>query len=381
MKTILLSLLILVCVPMSAQNFAIGHLSTTYTDVSRNNRTIDVEIYYPAVTSGENAAPADATFPPIAFGHGFVMTWSAYSNIWESLVPQGFLLIFPKTETGLAPSHDAFAKDLAFCLTQLHAQHLDGNAFFFGKIAQADCVMGHSMGGGAAVLAASQHPEIAALAVLAAAETSPSAVAAASSISVPALIFAGSNDCITPASTNQLPVYQNLQSDCKTFVSITGASHCQMSDFNALCQFGEITCSPSPDITRAEQHAVIETYLGKWLKASLLQDCESGEAFNISIEADAAITFMRNCEQCQSLGFTGIAKSNTVVFPNPADTQLTFSIENPSEFRLHDASGRLLLTKNVQDKQILDVSGFPSGIYFYSISDPGQILKGKLVKK
>lgn len=381
MKTILLSFLILINVPILAQNFAIGHISTTYVDASRNNREIDVEIYYPAETAGDNVSVADSQFPPVAFGHGFVMTWSAYANIWQSLVPQGFVLIFPKTEAGLSPSHGEFATDLAFCLSQIHAENLNQSSIFFGKIGPSDCVMGHSMGGGAAVLAVSQHPEISALAVLAAAETNPSAISASGLISVPGLVIAGGNDCITPPSTNQLPMYENLQSACKTFVSITGASHCQMSDFNALCQFGELTCTPNPDITRAEQHAVLDNYLVKWLRATLVQDCEAGAAFNDSIESDDAITFMRSCEQCESLSLAENANAKAGLFPNPTDGQIVFRLQYPSEFRLYDGFGRMLLTKNVQDSEALNVSGFPAGIYFYSIFDGKQTATGKLVKK
>ena len=29
------------------------------------------------------------------------MEWSAYQNLWEEIVPKGYIMVFPKTEMGL----------------------------------------------------------------------------------------------------------------------------------------------------------------------------------------------------------------------------------------------------------------------------------------
>ena len=109
--------------------------------------------------------------------------------------------------------------------------------------------MGHSMGGGASFLAAQLNSNIKTLVNFAPAETNPSAITAAASITIPSLIFAGVNDCVTPQNTNQIPMYNGLGSSCKTLISIIGASHCQMSNSNSLCNFGELTCTPTATIT------------------------------------------------------------------------------------------------------------------------------------
>jgi hypothetical protein len=51
------------------------------------------------------------------------------------------------------------------------------------------------MGGGSSFLAVQYNPAITAIANLAAAETNPSAIAAAANITIPALVIAGANDC------------------------------------------------------------------------------------------------------------------------------------------------------------------------------------------
>ncbi len=62
----------------SAQ-YQVGHLQQTFVDSSRGNRNITTEIYYPAATAGNNVPVAAGQFPVLVFGHGFVMTWSAFA--------------------------------------------------------------------------------------------------------------------------------------------------------------------------------------------------------------------------------------------------------------------------------------------------------------
>ena len=371
-----------------AQNYQIGHISTTFVDASRNNRAIAVEIYYPADNPGDNVLVAGSdglTFSPLAFGHGFVMGWNAYQNIWESLVPQGFIMIFPKTEGGIAPSHSEFGKDLAFVIAEMENLGALESSIFFQKISETNAVMGHSMGGGAAFLAAQQDANIAALVTLAPAETNPSAIAAAGTLTLPALIIAGANDCVTPPNSNQLPMFEAMQSDCKTYISITGGSHCQMADSNFLCQFGETTCSPSPTISRETQHQILSNYMGDWLKSQLQSDCEAGAAFDGLLESDSAVSFVKSCEFCTPLLVgENLETVSLLVYPNPFDAAI--AIENKSahrtELSIYDVFSRLIFRKSFTGNMKLDTSDFPSGIYFYSATDSRSFTKkGKLIKR
>lgn len=63
-----------------AQPFQVGHTTITFIDGSRNNRQIPTEIYYPALTAGEEVPLAPGQFPVLSYGHGFVMTVDAYGN-------------------------------------------------------------------------------------------------------------------------------------------------------------------------------------------------------------------------------------------------------------------------------------------------------------
>ncbi|WP_290838321.1 T9SS type A sorting domain-containing protein [Flavobacterium sp.] len=383
MKTKLLLLISLfLSISTFAQNYPVGHLSSTFTDASRNNRSIPVEIYYPATTAGNNVPVAtDAQFATIAFGHGFVMGWDAYENIWQTLVPNGFVMVFPKTEGGIAPSHAEFGKDLAFCIARMQSLNQDASSIFFNRLSSTSALMGHSMGGGAAFIGMQQNTSITALAVLAPAETNPSAITAAATLNVPALVIAGSNDCVTPPSTNQLPMYTSLASGCKTYVNITGASHCQMSDFNLLCQIGEATCSPGPDISRDEQHQVIADYIVPWLRANLNNDCQSGSAFNDLIESDDAVSFLRTCEQCEELSVAAIGERKIKLSPNPVSDMLTVEMQGSGNLELFDLFGRKLLSVRIETSQRLNLDFLPQGVYVYRVTSTSGNQSGKIVKK
>lgn len=355
-----------------AQPFQIGHTTLTFTDPARNNRSIPCEIYYPADAAGDNVplTAQGGAFPVISFGHGFVMSWEAYKNIWDMVVPEGFILVFPKTETGFSPSHQDFGLDLAFAIAKVRGLGQDAGSLFFNRTANTSCVMGHSMGGGASFLAAQSDTSITALVNLAPAETSVSAIQAAANITRPALVFAGENDCVTPPAIHQLPMYEALASTCKTYVNIIGGSHCQMANTNLLCNIGESTCTPAPAISREAQHQVIQRYLLPWLKFQLKNDCQAGQVFDSVIAMDTALTYQRTCELCPATGTSVAAMPHGVsVYPNPFSTNLNVALPNgqPAEFFLYGPTGRVVLQQGFKDSLSMDTRHLAGGIYFYEI--------------
>lgn len=372
MKKIFFTCLLLVLGKANVfSQFAIGHTTITFTDSTRSNRTVATEIYYPADIAGDNVpvATGTQTFPVLSFGHGFVMTYDAYANIWETVVPAGYIMAFPKTEGGIAPSHAAFGSDLAFVLTAIHNLSHTSTSFFYNRADTMNCVMGHSMGGGASFIAAQNNPDIKALLNFAAAETSPSAIAAANAITQPALIFAGGNDCVAPPAANQLPMYNSLQSLCKTYISITGGSHCQMADNNFLCSFGESTCSPAPAITRAAQHAIINRYILPWLDSQLKNSCGAGAIFDSLITTDVEIAFDKTCVLCNSTYVTNIENANGIsVYPNPVNGLLHIStgVNKDVLMYVYDAHGILMYEKRVTTlTESINTRNWNKGLYLF----------------
>jgi predicted dienelactone hydrolase len=238
----------------SFSQFQIGHTTLTFNDPARtggfgsgggSGRQIQTEIYYPATTAGENTAVASGDFPIIVVGHGFAMSWDAYTNIWEHYAPMGYILAFPRTEGSLfpAPSHGDFGLDINVIEARMQAEDALATSLFYQKINGNSALMGHSMGGGATILAASTNTSIKAVVGLAPAETDPSAIAAASNVTVPAIIFSGVQDGVTPPDEHHIPIYDGLSSACKTFVNVVGGAHCYFANTNFNCDFGEVTAS------------------------------------------------------------------------------------------------------------------------------------------
>ncbi len=265
--------------------FQIGHRTITFNDPTRNGgfgsgggpgRQIQTEIYYPSYNSGENTPVATfPDFPVIVFGHGFAMGWDAYQNIWEHIVPQGYIMAFVRTEGSLipSPSHANFGDDLALVVTKMLALNTTAGSPFNGTVKQKAVIMGHSMGGGATMLAAANNSSIAGIVGLAPAETNPTAIGVCPNITVPALIFSGSSDGVTPPAEHHIPIYQGIASTCKSFVSITGGAHCYFANPNFNCDFGEGTSSQGISISRAEQQQLTYAILDPWLQYVLGSDC------------------------------------------------------------------------------------------------------------
>jgi pimeloyl-ACP methyl ester carboxylesterase len=386
---------VLLCSNLCAQPFQIGHRTITLTDTSRNFRNIPAEVYYPADAAGNNVPVTTATndkFPVLTFGHGFVMAWDAYQNIWEALVPEGFIIAFPKTETGFSPSHSELGKDIAFVISQLTALGLNNSSFLYNRVDSMNCVMGHSMGGGSAFLAAQYSPAVKALATLAPAETNPSAIQAAASLGIPALIFAGGNDCVTPPPANQIPMYDSLQSICKTYISIDGGSHCQMADYNFMCSFGESTCTPQPTITRSEQHIILNRYLLPWLKYELKGDCPAGALFDSLIATDTGIDFQKTFVLCNTTSLNENSPANKIeVYPNPFCDQLFIQCSKSAGSKvvidLYLMNGTKIhsqMYSEVKANETLKLylaENLPSGIYFLKATFAGQQCVWKIIRK
>ncbi|MBM3185723.1 MAG: T9SS type A sorting domain-containing protein [Bacteroidetes bacterium] len=279
---------------LSNAQYQVGHTTITFNDPARTGgfgsgggagRQIQTEIYYPATTAGDNVAVATGPFPVITFGHGFAMSWDAYTNIWQHYVNRGYILAFPRTEGGLipGPSHGDFGTDLKQVSDKILALNTNASSIFNGKILQKAAIMGHSMGGGASFLAATNNANIETVIGLAPAETNPSAISAASNVSVSALVFSGSADGVTPPADHHIPIYQGLSSTCKSFVSITGGAHCYYANTNFNCDFGESTSSPNISITRAAQQTATYSILDPWLDFKLKGICNAYSAFMLAI--------------------------------------------------------------------------------------------------
>jgi dienelactone hydrolase len=371
MKMITTKQVLIFCLSLLSSMFTyaqqVGHTTITFTDATRSNRQIATEIYYPATIAGNDTPILPGSFPLIVFGHGFVMVYSAYDNIWNALVPEGYIVALPTTEGSFAPVHDDFGLDLKFLVTQIQTAGA-GASVPSASVGLTSAIMGHSMGGGSSFLAAAGNTNITTMVTFAAANTNPSSVTAATQVSVPTLIFTGANDCVAPAAQHQDLMYDALTAAYKTQVYVTGGGHCYFANNNLNCTFGESTCTPAPSISRAAQQDATNDIMKLWLKYYLKGDCTSSVEFQDSLTTSNRITYRQNQSiACITSLSEGTSNSQIKLFPNPANEnlQITALSEPISNVAIYDAKGILVYHAiyNHTQSLALDLSTYKKGLY------------------
>lgn len=381
MRKVLLCLLFITSIITSfSQPYSIGHRELTWIDSSRSYRAVMFEVYYPASATADNAPVVSngKQFALIVFGHGYQLTYKDYLWLKDSIVPKGYFIVFPRTEEKLFPSHTDFAKDFAFLVNQFKITDKNRNSWFYLRLTNKSAVAGHSMGGGCSLLSVQYSPNIMAVFNFAAAETNPSAIAASKNIALPALIFAGGKDCVAPPSSNQLPMYNNIQNICKTYVQVTDARHCQWANNNGTCRLGEFFCSPATTSSSAVFKASINL-LYPWLNYKLRGNQSEAEKFQTALTSATGITYQQNCVTNKIVNNDDINKNYQLkVYPSvmPAGTLININLpvmQQPNLLQVFNQSGKIVLTKNIAsfNNQTLQISSanLQKGIYFIIVTD------------
>lgn len=228
------------------------HLTRVVGDVVAREVTASVDGRSFPATVAEPTGAEPGSCPVVAFGNGYAHTASRYLSVLTDLASRGYVVIAPDSETGLWPSHSRLAEDL-----------WDGIRWARPNVPAASrercAVAGHSMGGGAALLAAARHPEVQTVVTFAATETRPSAIAAVRDLAVDSLFVVGSRDrLVRPRRTRRLYAAKPAP---RTMATIVGGYHCGFVDSSPYRGFG---CD-SGSISRGEQLAITRTLLGDWL--------------------------------------------------------------------------------------------------------------------
>lgn len=136
----------------------------------------------------------------VAFGHGWLQPPTRYQGLLRHLASWGFVVAAPSQHVGPFPLHGLYASDLTAALDICVRVRLGDGEISVDPDRLG--VAGHSVGGGAAVLAAADDLRIRAVATLAASEVQPSAVQAATRCRVPGLHLAAGRDLTAPPVGN-----------------------------------------------------------------------------------------------------------------------------------------------------------------------------------
>ncbi len=404
---------VIISITIHAQPFFVGHMSINFKDVSRTSagytisggittntasgRTIGTEVYYPAATSGNNVAVASGQFPVVVFGHGFVMTYDNYDNIYNRLASLGYIVLLPRTEGSTSPVHSDFGTDLSF----LAAAGMGLNTIststalttFNGKVIQKSAIGGHSMGAGSSFLGAASNNTISCLFNMCAATTNPSSVNSASLVTVPSLLISGEMDSVAD-TTVQNSHYTSTASAKKFHIIITGAKHCDFGNGTSfLCTFGQPACSGTG--CNAILFTRYMSYLEPFLANQLKSDCTAGNTFMTMIQNPSSDRAGRKITGSIACVTTGVQSQNLLpvfsVFPNPVDSKITITYTSgsadPVLFELYDLSGRLVLkttelslaTSSV--KKELNLEDIERGSYILYIRQQDGKVAYKIIKQ
>ncbi len=318
---------VVVYVPVNAQSLdEPGQFEAGWQQVSvirPDNTAFTALLFYPATAAGEST-PFDASggpYPAISFGHGFLQSPNQYRSTLEHLATWGYIGIATESFQNLFPNHAEYAVDLRLCLTWLEQRNEDERSFLFGAVdTDRFGLSGHSMGGGASLLAAADDSRIKAVANLAAANTNPSAVNAAANLTIPVSLIAGSQDTITPVENHGQLMYDNTPVPRQLPV-IAGGFHCGFTDNSfPFCDSGSIS--------RAAQLAITRRLLTSFFNLHLKGDqSQWTNVWGPGVENDPDVSFTIDPRITLTLGddaITGPAGGN-------AKAQATLGNTGPAE--------------------------------------------------
>lgn len=395
-----------------AQMYPIGHMSINFKDASRTGgyaisggvqmpgtgRDVGTEVYYPAVSAGTNVAVASGTFPIVVIGHGFLMTYDNYDNIYNALAAKGYIVALPRTEGSTSPNHADFGADLRLLASQLltlNTVSTPSNIVTFnGKVAQFSAIGGHSMGGGCSFLGAANNTTLTCLFNLAAANSNTAAVSSiqsASMVTVPTLVIGGQRDCVADTSNNQNLMYNNTASAIKFKVILKDLTHCDFgngSSFN--CTFGQGSTGCGNTISNIAAFNRYMTYLEPFLARLLKNDCAKGQQFMDTIQAVSSVRVGRKMQgsiACVATSLTNIDNEEVVaLFPNPvADILNIHCATKITQLQVTNVIGEEIFIESIAtlaaDGFKLDVSGLSKGFYFLSVISDNKKISKKFLKQ
>jgi len=327
----------------------------TSESLNRNGRNLNTIIYYPSFEEGIEAQIDTLNHPYqiIAFGHGFFMQNSYYISIFKHLASYGYIIIAPQFPDN---NHLQLGYDLIFCADYIKSQNQNPGSRFYNLIDITKTgLSGHSMGGGASLLAAANDISITVATPLAASETNPSAISVMNQIHGVVYLISAQNDGITPVNTNQLPMFTNAL-PIKSLPVIKGGNHTKFMD----TRIWDWT-DPNGYLTPAQQLTTTRKYLTSIFNLFLKEDTTYFKyAFGNEAQTDTSILFQYELKPLVPIEFTLISPTDTL-----AETSITFIWNNTYSLNLYDeVNYKLLIASDDMFNNIIFQSGSISDTTF-----------------
>ncbi|MFM7309385.1 MAG: serine aminopeptidase domain-containing protein [Flavobacteriales bacterium] len=349
--------------------YQVATYETTLADPARNNRSIPINVYYPSDTGGSFAACAAGGFPYVIIAHGFSMQPTNYVYLSEHLATHGYIVICLGTETGFLPSHENYGLDIAFLANHFIDVETTAGTTLEGHVLAKCAAIGHSMGGGATFLAASQ-PDVALNCVIgmAPAETTPSAITASSLVTIPVMVLSGTADAVTAAETNHIPMYEAAMSACKIIQHIQDGSHCGFADDGNLCFLGEPFFA---GLDYAAQRAISMDMVLAWLNVHLKDDAPS---WSFITQYDNTQTNTTTEISCTVSVEESLNIVDWKIYPNPAHEILSLErgiFKDDFQYTIVGLDGRKHVSGRMntgETKKQIPVDGLCGGVYMLHVT-------------
>jgi dienelactone hydrolase len=194
--------------------------------------------------------------PAVAFGHDWLQPAERYNDLLRHLASWGIVAAAPSSHRGALPSHAGFAADLRTTLDVCAGVRLgDGR---ISVDSRRTALVGHGIGGGAALVAAQDHPRVGAVVTIAVAQTRPSALDAARAVTVPTLHLAAGKDTVAPVAGHAEPIAAAAGGPV-WLRTLTKATHTGFLDGS---HWSDFVLSGSPDAkTRRVTRALVTAFL------------------------------------------------------------------------------------------------------------------------
>jgi dienelactone hydrolase len=296
-------------------------------------------IYYPTNGTGPYAS--------IAMVPGFTALPSSIEEWGPFYASHGIVTIIIGTNS-LVDLPEARANALLDALETIKQENTRSASPLEGALNTNQlAVSGMSMGGGGAQRAAVLDNSISAVVALCPYLNSP-----ALNHDVPLLIFSGEEDLVAPPSEHANVHYNSTpNSTDKLLFEVANGNHF-------------VANSPSGS------EGVIGQVALSWLKLQL----EEKECYcplltnNLLLNPPAASNVLQNFE-CEALGINPTAQA-IEYYPNPTKNTVTFNITEKILFELFSPLGQSLLKNELTPaNNQIDVSAFPTGIYYLRIKN------------
>ena len=242
--------------------------------VSRDTSTFEASVFLPQ--SGTQK------FPIVVFGHGFFHDPSRYNSILRHISSWGFIVIAPHSHTSIWPNHKLYADDLILCVKTLQERGAQQNSEFFQKVADQYSFVGHSMGGGAAILAAKDsQPEV--VITYAAAETKPSAIEAIKEAQCPQIFLVSEKDAIID-NDDIHSMFHNSKHP-SWLITIKDAWHCGYEDVSYFgCDHGSLDRGKQISIAQSLTNIFLQSYAYQKVTLKTINELNTNDYFRVIVK-------------------------------------------------------------------------------------------------